>query len=280
MKNILTGLMRKKTIILFVALISVVAGSILLSKTLSSYIDGVAEAKKLKSLYEDVQDNNTYTEPTKTRETVMEGAIGPDSSKGPEKPKLEEIKTVLPRYGRLLEVNNEVAGWIRLEGTRIDYPFMQHNDNDYYLHTDIENKESKRGCVFIDYRNNKALTDKNTLIYAHNMRDGSMFKDLVLYKKKDFFYSHKTIHIDSLYEESNWEVFSVYVVDANKETINVDYSAEGSFLKEVNAFKERSMYKTDVQFGIEDRIVTLVTCSYETSNARTIVHAKYIKAKQ
>ena len=268
----------KTFVLIALAALILATGSFFLIKTVYSYIDGITEANNLKSLYEIGQE----TAASSTPQTVMETLV-PDDSKESNNAPMEnnsvvkpEEKTILPVYNELLKVNKEVIGWIKVEGTRIDYPMLQHDDNEYYLHTSIENKKSKRGCIYIDYRNNSELTDKNTLIYAHNMKDGSMFKDLVQYKKKSFFDSHSLINIDNLYEEGVWEVFSVYIVDADKETIEIDYSEEGSFMKAIDSFKDRSMFETDVVISNDDRIVTLVTCSYETRNARTIVHARYM----
>lgn len=249
----------KKYINIFEASVIIVV-VIFLTVNLIPWYEGVMEADRLKNLSMTDQVETTGVLPASPARAAEQEPVEP--------------KQILPKYLKLLELNDEVSGWIKIDGTRIDYPFLQHNDNDYYLHMDMENKKSKRGCVFMDYRNDRGMKDPNTLVYGHNMKDGSMFKDLVRYKKKDFFYSHGIIHMDSLYEESDWQVFSVYVVDADKETIGLDYSAEGSFLKELNRFRDRSMYKTDIQLTSQDRIITLVTCSYETANSRTIVHAK------
>ncbi|NTV89131.1 MAG: class B sortase [Clostridiales bacterium] len=175
----------------------------------------------------------------------------------------------------LLKINGEVIGRIKINGTNIDYPLLQHSDNDYYLKTDINGQASKSACVVVDYRNSKDFSDKNTLIYAHNMKNGSMFHSLVFYKDEDFFNSHRTVNVDTLTESGVWEVFSVYVLDADTERLNINYSQEGSFLKAIEGYKSRSMFQTDVSLSDTDRIITMVTCSYETANSRTIVHAKY-----
>lgn len=268
---------QKKFCFISFAVISFIIGMAFLIKFGLSYLDGLTEAQKLKALYENGQAASSQViVPSETEQLVPAGTVKPENIAPQKEASPEEKKTILPQYNELINVNSEVIGWIKVDGTRIDYPLLQHDDNEYYLHMNIENKKSKRGCVYIDYRNNSELTDKNTLIYAHNMKDGSMFRDLVSYKKRSFFDSHRTIHISNIYEEGLWEVFSVYVVDADKETIDIDYSKEGSFINAMDGFKKRSMFKTNTTIESGDRIATLVTCSYETSNSRTIVHAKYI----
>lgn len=278
-KTLLITKKQKNILYTVIVILLFTVGLIILLKTLFTYMDGITEAKKLKSLYEQGQETSSaivqpsYEEQAPANEAAEPANDSQDTSVS------EDKKTILPRYYELLKVNSEVIGWIKVDGTRIDYPLLKHDDNEYYLHTSIEGKKSKRGCVYMDFRNDSNLSDKNTLVYGHNMKDGSMFRDLVAYKKKSFFEAHRKILIDNLYEEGIWEVFSVYIVDANKETINIDYPDDTSFLNAMEGFKNRSMFETDTQIGKDDKIVTLVTCSYETSNARTIVHAKYIGSK-
>lgn len=274
----LKGGKRKKRIVLCILAIAVIAVAVVFAAVnLADYISGVNEAERLKSLSEDAREEAAAKEVPDSTEAEM--AAVPAESPEPEATEAvqpEKPRQIMAKYDKLLELNSEVRGWIKIDGTRIDYPFLQHSDNDYYLHTDINNKKSKRGSVEIDYRSNGDLSGKNTLVYGHNMKDGSMFKDLVKYKNKDFFDSHGIIHMDNLYEQIDWQVFSVYVVDADRETIDPEYPDDEAYLKELNRFRDRSMFKTDVELDSRDTILTLVTCSYETSNSRTIVHAKRI----
>jgi sortase B len=224
---------------------------------------------------------STYTpdvSPAATGEIEFTDPIRPDPIK-PVEPEFGNIKTILQKYEKMLVANNEVSGWIKVEGTKIDYPLLQHTDNDCYLHMDISGNASKRGCIFIDCENKYDLSDKNTLIFGHNMKDGSMFRDLVRYKNKDFFYSHRLIEIDNLFEDGIWEVFSVYVLDADTETIDINHDDIDAFLSDTDKYKKRSLFTTDTEINSDDRIVTLITCSYEKDNSRTVVHAKYIGKK-
>lgn len=180
------------------------------------------------------------------------------------------------KYLPLLEVNKEVVGWITINDTPINYPLVQHNDNQYYLNYDSSNSPSIYGSIYVDHRNNSSLENKNTLIYGHNMNNGSMFHALVNFKDNDFFKAHPYIYISNLYEQFTYEVFAVYVVDADYETISVDYENDQAFLDYVTTCKERSLFTRAMDFTADDQIVTLVTCSYELDNARTIVQAKRI----
>ncbi len=266
----------KPAIVISAAGVLFIIGLVFLISFTVSYLSGVTEAKDLKALYEKGQETESTVVISSVTDSEVPGGTTDSKDGELQQENAAEEKIVLQEYAELIKVNDEVIGWIKLDDTRIDYPLLQHDDNEYYLHHNIEGEASKRGCVYIDYRNNPELMDKNTLIYAHNMKDGSMFKAIISYKKKDFFLANRLININTLYEKGVWQVFSVYVVDANKETINIDYSGEGSFMEAVEKYKKRSMFETDTQIGADDRVVTLVTCSYETNNSRTIVHAKYI----
>ncbi len=104
-----------------------------------------------------------------------------------------------------------------------------------------------------------------------------MFHALVNYKEQDFFETHPYILVSNLYETFTYEVFSVYVVNADLETIRVNYGDDADFLDYISHCQSRSLFKKDIILNDEDQIITLVTCSYELNNARTIVQAKKIK---
>lgn len=184
--------------------------------------------------------------------------------------------TIMPQYLQLLERNSEVVGWIAIDDTPINYPILQHSDNAYYLSKDIDQLDSIYGSIYMDYRNNGNLTDFNTLIYGHNMRNGSMFHELLQFKEENFFTEHPYIYVSNLYETITYEVFSVYVVDADKETVNTSYPSSKLFLDYLTQCANRSLYKKSIILDESDRIITLVTCSYELENARTLVQARRI----
>lgn len=191
----------------------------------------------------------------------------------PQEPIIQE------KFIPLLEINPEVIGWITINDTPINYPIMQHSDNQYYLNYDSSNSPSIYGSIYIDHRNNSNLDNKNTLIYGHNMNNGSMFHALVNYKEQGFFEKHPYIYVSNLYETFTYEVFAVYVVDADKETIGVHYENDIAFLDYITSCKARSIFTKNMDFTATDQIITLVTCSYELDNARTIVQAKRINEK-
>jgi sortase B len=177
---------------------------------------------------------------------------------------------------KLKEMNEDIAGWISISGTSIDYPVLKTDNNSYYLSRDIFKKNSATGALFVDFRN--VLTDKerNTIIYGHNMKEGSMFHDLKKYREKSFFESNSKIVFDTCQYLQEWEVFSVYLTDTSFNYIQTNFDNNEEYLKFLNAIKSKSMFHSKVNLNETDRILTLSTCNYEINNGRFVVHAKLI----
>lgn len=124
----------------------------------------------------------------------------------------------------------------------------------------------------MDYRNFGSGYDKNTIIYGHNMKDRQMFGDLSLFMDPDFANSHSTISIDTLYGTERYRIFSVYFEEANIDLIQTSFQ-ENEFELFLSKIKTASVYDFDINVSDSDKILTLITCSYEIDNGRYFVHA-------
>jgi sortase B len=183
---------------------------------------------------------------------------------------------ILAKYDKALSINKDIVGWIRIDDTNINYPVVQANNNDYYLKYNFQNKIEKHGAIFLDYHISPNMSDKNIIVFGHNMIDPLMFNNLEKFKDEVFFNGHRYIYLDSLYKEQKWEVFAVYLLDASKDTMTYKYKSDSDFLEAVAGYKKKAMLKRNIEFKSDDRIVSLITCSYELSNARTVVQARLI----
>ncbi|GIP19649.1 SrtB family sortase [Paenibacillus montaniterrae] len=181
------------------------------------------------------------------------------------------------RFDSLLEVNAEIVGWISIPGTSVDYPVVKHTDNDYYLNHNIEKQKSSRGAIFMDYRNENVLEETHTVIYGHHMKDGSMFGELSEYKKEDYFKEHAFITFDALEQPTKWQIFSVYVYPPDNQFFKYEFESEQEYSDYLNKIVDSSIYSADVEVTTDDQLLTLVTCTYEVSDARFIVHAKRVE---
>lgn len=186
-------------------------------------------------------------------------------------------KEILKRFLPLLDINSDVVGWITIPGTHIDYPVVQTDNNDYYLTHDINGDKASRGSIFMDYRNDPSGHDKNTILYGHHMKDGSMFKDLMKYKDKDFFEENTVIQFYTLYRLTEWEIFSAYITSTDFNYIATGFPSDEDYLDFLDNIKGKSMHHRDIELKNYDNILTLSTCTYEFKGARFVVHAKRIR---
>lgn len=199
------------------------------------------------------------------------------SSAAPETEETTEAqKVILEKYAGLKADNEDFQGWIKIPNTQADYPVYKSSDNEFYLDRDAYKQKNSAGSIFMDYRNTSTIEDKNTILYGHSMKDGSMFAGIMKYKNLEFLKENPIIEFDSLYEERKWEIFSVYITDTEFYYIETDFADVNVYENFLNSVKEKSMFETGVQVTTGDTILTLSTCSYEFDNARFVVHAKLI----
>lgn len=173
----------------------------------------------------------------------------------------------------LKSINSDYKMWIQVENTNINYPVVQGSDNDYYLKHNFRKESNISGTVFVESAND-IDNDKNIILYGHNMRNGTMFNNITNYKEESFFNEDNKISIimnNTLYE---YEVFSVYVKNVSEVNLAIGFANEDEFINYAYNEAEESLYKKDVDFSAEDNLITLVTCSYEFTDARTIVVAR------
>ncbi|MDE5412541.1 class B sortase [Alkalihalobacterium chitinilyticum] len=190
----------------------------------------------------------------------------------------QEQPLIRERFLPLLEINEDTVGWITVPNTSIDYPIVQTKDNDYYLDHNFQHSKSDAGSIFMDFRNAPDLSDRHSIIYGHHMRDGSMFKGLINYQDEDFFEHNRTITIQTLTEETEWEIFSAYVTATDFYYIVTDFSSDQEYLDFLELVQNKSQYQpNDVPFTHQDQLLTLSTCAYDFEDARFVVHARKIK---
>ncbi|UTR15444.1 class B sortase [Salipaludibacillus sp. LMS25] len=179
-------------------------------------------------------------------------------------------------FDSLLAINDDIVGWITMDGTKIDYPILQAEDNDYYLDRNYLHDKTRAGSIFMDYRNDITGADKHTILYGHRMRDGSMFGQLDEFLDQDFVSKHNRFYYDTLYDSYEVEIFSVYVTTTDFYYIETEFSHQDEFDQFINELKAKSDIHTDVEVGKHDHILTLSTCDYRLNRetGRLVVHGK------
>ncbi len=178
---------------------------------------------------------------------------------------------------KLKEKNSDTVGWINVNNTNINYPYVQGKDNNYYLDHSFNKKYNEAGWVFLDYRNDKNLSNKNNILYAHSRLDKTMFGSLSKTLKSNW-YNNKDNHIIRLSTETEntmWQIFSVYKIPEETYYITTNFNSDNDYQKFLNTIKERSIHNFSTNLTTDDKILTLSTCYSDTE--RTVVHAKLIK---
>jgi len=173
--------------------------------------------------------------------------------------------------------NDDIVAFLRINDSNIDFPVVLTDNNTHYLTHDLNNQYNAAGSAFMDYDSHISPLGYNTVIYAHNMRDQSMFHDLRYYRDEEYFNTHNSISLLTLYENTLWEIFSFY-----ETTIDFLYNATefidaDEFLSFANLLKEKSLHPRNVEFTEDSRILTLSTCTNRNADSRYVIHAHRIR---
>ncbi len=179
-------------------------------------------------------------------------------------------------FDSLKSINSDVKGWITVNGTNINYPFVQGKDNSYYLKHSFDKSYNSAGWVFLDYKNN-LLNDRNNVLYAHSMRNKTMFGSLRNVLKSNWL-NNSNNHIIKLSTENEntlWQVFSVYHIKTTDDYIKTRFSNDNEFNNFLSMISKRSVYNFNTNVNINDKVLTLSTCYSKAE--RLVLHAKLIK---
>lgn len=174
-------------------------------------------------------------------------------------------------FDALLAENPDVVAWLYCPDTPINYPVVQAEDNDYYMHRLLDGSKSYPGTLFMDYRNTEDFSDWNSVIYGHNMRNDSMFGTLPDYKEKEYFETHPEIYLLTPQRDYVIDVLAGFVTPNNSELYNSlrpEDAEKESLLKD---WLGVAGFAADEYPAMEDRMITLSTCSYEYKNARYVL---------
>lgn len=197
----------------------------------------------------------------------------------------EEIElTVLEEYETLYSKNRSLIGWLKIDGTNIDYPVMQTTNNEYYLDHNYEQEYDRNGSLFLDADCNVVHRNTNLIIYGHHMKSGKMFGNLNKYSSESYYKKHSTIQFDTIYEKGTYEVMYVFRSRIfNEDEIVFKYyqfldaASEKEFNSNMSEMAALSLYDTGVTASYGDELLTLSTCDSSEEEGRFVVVAKRIR---
>lgn len=180
-------------------------------------------------------------------------------------------------FGELQQMNQDVIGWLEIEAIpEISYPIVQGTDNDYYLHRTFKRAENFAGSIFVDYTNSPDFTDCNTIIYGHNMKNGSMFGKLKRLCEDEKYKDSKYLWVCTPAGKYRYEIFSMQYAHVDSETYTLFSAHDENFGNYLGKMAEKSQINMNPQNLTEqDRIVTLSTCTSD-DDVRFVVQARWV----
>ena len=189
------------------------------------------------------------------------------------------------KYKDIYRANHDFIGWLKIDGTTIDYPVMlTPDDEEYYLRKDFYGEYSLAGTLFADTDSNVVRPSDNILIYGHHMKTSTMFHDLMNYEEEDFYEKHKYIVFNTVYGDNKYEVIAAFRTNIKEKDDSsfkyytfFDAADEEEFDNYVSNCKSLTSYDIPTTAKYGDKLLTLSTCSYHTDNGRFVVVAKRIE---
>ena len=224
-----------------------------INSTISQYKE---ENKKIENEEVKTNENELYNDENKEIETNKKEVINKE---------LESLKTI----------NKDTVGWLKVNNTNIDYPVLQHSDNDYYLSHNFKNIKDKAGWIYLDYRADSINLSDNNIIFGHNMYySGVMFGTLYKAKSSSWYTNpeNQIIEFNTLYDNMKWKIFSIYVIDKTNDYLIANFSTAEKFQEFLTLITNRSKYEFNTPVSTDDKILTLSTCS-NNGTKRLVIHA-------
>lgn len=194
------------------------------------------------------------------------------------KPETPSIKNREPEENLAKLFNGyyeDVVGYIDIDNTKVHYPIVQSEDNEFYLDHNIEGEKSISGSVFLDFSNKKDFSDDNSVVYGHNMKSGDYFNSLHKFKDQSFYEENKKIKLYTLDDSLEYEIFSVHVSNEDYDYRTTEFSSVEEKIAFIEKLKNKSMIDTDpldLSRLESAKIITLSTCT-GSDILRLAVHA-------
>ncbi len=229
------------------------------------------EYKEARDYYDELSETYVSVAQEAEEDDVTADAVEVDDS-AVEK----EVCPITVDFNNLLATNKDVCAWIYSPDTVINYVVVQGEDNNNYLHHKLDGTYNASGTLFIDCECSPNFSGANTIIYGHNMKDGSMFASLHNYVDQSYYDAHPVMYISTPSGDYKLEIFSCFTCDFDADTYTLSFASEAEYSSFLNKMVSQSNVKTNVSVDSSERIVTLSTCTYEYDNARYVVMGKLV----
>lgn len=272
---------KKKTIWLVILCIALIA-CIICVGVIGWYVWKQSTAgDEYENLREEVTQAQTESESKPTLEEILaaefDGWTDGDEPELPEGARTELEENPI-NFMKLQDINPEIYAWVEIPNTKIDYPVAQSNSDDmYYLSHNMYGEPEFAGCIYTEAKNSKDFSDPMTVMYGHNMRNGSMFQNLHLFEDKDFFEENRYVYVYTPGHKYVYQIFASYEYD-DRHIMNSfnfkDKKVFGKYIEDViSTYQVNGNIRSDVEVTAEDKILTLSTCIGGKTNSRYLVQA-------
>ena len=222
------------------------------------------------------QDILIYAPTPIARETLDEAVNNSSDKPSADRVPEDTKKELTVQVRQLSNEHSDSVAWLYIPDTNIDYPIMQSEDNDYYAHRATDGSYLYAGSLFMDYRNSSDFTDFNSVIYGHNMGNGTMFADIPHYENEEYFMNHSYGWLTT--EDEVW-LIDFFAVARTADTSGL-YLADPSFEEwDTQLRNSASIYK-EIGISANDNLIMLSTCTSAEGNSRTILVGKIIDNRE
>lgn len=190
----------------------------------------------------------------------------------------DEINYKIEQLKKVREQNSEIVAWLKIEGTEINHPVLQTNNNEYYLTRNYKKEYDSNGSIFLDCRYDFERPSDNFLIYGHN--NSLMFEKLLDYQDKNYYETHPTINLTTLEEDATYKIIAVFKGQAYSNLENeflyynyVDFRTDDEYYNYISNCVKKSLYKINYTINYRQKLLTLSTCEYSKKNGRFAILA-------
>lgn len=255
--------------LLFFVLFLTLSGAVILAKL---GFDELNERRASVSFYDRLAK-------TRDRETTVPtvNTVAPDAADEETEETGETFPASEMDFDALRDACPDIVGWIQLDGTVIDYPVVQGEDNDFYLNHLADRTRNSAGAIMMEYTNDAAFGDAVTVLHGHHMRNGSMFAGLDLYRRESYCREHPMFRLYTPFGDHDVTVFAAYTVNGYSFGYPTSFTDEAEFDAFVEKAVSSTAYKTDVEVSYGDRLLLLSTCAYSFEGARYVVIGKIVE---
>lgn len=265
------------TLLMLIALVVFIFSGYTLYGFYQEYHKGSAEYDNLESSYAAENDETEDLDALEDDEAI-EHISGRDVTKIVENGREITVPTMRNPidFTELQQVNEDIVGWLRIRALDISYPVVQGEDNDFYLHRTFGKEDNFAGCLFINCDNKRDLTDQNTIVYGHNMKNGSMFGKLKKFREEETFEKSKYFWMftpDLIYQ---YRIFSATVVNKTGLSYQTFYTDDEFEEWMKYAFENSEVDNSDIEVEKSDRVMTLSTCTGDDAT-RFVVMGKLVQ---